>query len=94
MGDSFKSREVSLRLNRKAMKRQLVRWMLAAILVLLAPCFFILGICLLAGWTAEPQPLGAGTVMLFITLGLLFLALVPGSIAAAALVAWHFRPRK
>ncbi len=48
---------------------QIVRWTLAAFLVLLAPCFFLAGIFLLVGWTAEPQPPAAGTVKLLMTLG-------------------------
>jgi hypothetical protein len=73
---------------------QIVRWTLAAFLVLLAPCFFLVGIFLLIGWTAEPQPPKAATVKLLMTLGFLFLALAPCSLVAAGYVVWFFRRRK
>jgi hypothetical protein len=67
---------------------------LAAFLVLLAPCFFILGVFLLVGWTAEPQLPSAGTVKLIMTLGFASLALAPCSLVAAGFVIWFFRRRK
>jgi hypothetical protein len=73
---------------------QILRWALAAFLVLLAPCFFLAGVFLLVGWTAEPQPPSAGTVKLLMTLGFLCLALAPGSLVAAGFVVWFFRRHK
>ncbi len=73
---------------------QIVRWTLAAFLVLLAPCFFLAGIFLLVGWTAEPQLPPAGTVKLLMTLGFLSLGLAPCSLVAAIFVIWFFRRRK
>ena len=73
---------------------QIVRWTLAAFLVLLAPCFFLAGVFLLVGWTAEPQPPKAATVKLLMTLGFASLALAPCSLVAAGFVIWFFRRRK
>jgi hypothetical protein len=73
---------------------QIARWTLAAFLILLAPCFFLLGIILLVSWTAEPQPPSAGTVKLIMTLGFVSLALSPCSLVGAGFVIWYFRKRK
>lgn len=75
--------------------RRGLRWAIAVLLLLAAPCFFVLGAILCVSWTAEPGPVAPGTVRLLMTLGFISVALAPASIAGAGYLIWtaHRRSR-